>query len=99
MTGIFSEEGRARQSNRMKTFADFEKEHGRFVICDFVCPTKFTRANFDADITIWMDTIKEGRFEDTNKLFENPTNVTYHISEWNDKNHINLAYDIKKNYV
>ena len=95
----FSEEGRARQSNRMKTFADFEKEHGRFVICDFVCPTKSTRANFDADITIWMDTIKEGRFEDTNKLFENPTKVTYHISEWNDKNHINLAYDIKKNYV
>ena len=95
----FSDEGRERQSNRMKTFADFEKEHGRFVICDFVCPTKFTRANFDADITIWMDTIKEGRFEDTNKLFENPTNVTYHISEWNDKNHINLAYDIKKNYV
>ena len=95
----FSEEGRARQSKRMKTFADFEKEHGRFVICDFVCPTKSTRANFDADITIWMDTIKEGRFEDTNKLFENPTKVTYHISEWNDKNHINLAYDIKKNYV
>ena len=95
----FSEEGRARQSNRMKTFADFEKEHGRFVICDFVCPTKSTRTNFDADITIWMDTIKEGRFEDTNKLFEKPTKVNYHISEWNDKNHINLAYDIKKNYV
>ena len=93
----FSDSGRARQSNRMRTFADFEKNNGRYVICDFVCPTKETRANFDADITIWMDTIKEGRFEDTNKLFQNPEKVTYHITEWNNKNHINLAYEIKKN--
>jgi adenylylsulfate kinase len=95
----FSDEGRTRQSQRMKTFADFEKGHGRHVICDFVCPTKSTRENFDADITIWMDTIQEGRFEDTNKLFQNPENVSFHIKEWNDKNHINIAYEIKKNYV
>lgn len=95
----FSDEGRSRQSNRMKTFADFEKSNGRFVICDFVCPTKGTRANFDADITIWMDTITEGRFEDTNKLFQNPDNVDYHITEWNEKNHINIAHDIKEKYV
>ena len=36
----FSDEGRDRQSKRMRTFADFEKSHGRFVVCDFVCPTK-----------------------------------------------------------
>ena len=95
----FSDEGRSRQSNRMKTFADFEKSNGRFVVCDFVCPTKGTRANFNADITIWMDTITEGRFEDTNKLFQNPENVTYHITEWNEKNHINIAYDIKEKHV
>ena len=90
---------RSRQSNRMRTFADFEKENGRFVICDFVCPTQSTRSNFNADITIWMDTIKEGRFDDTNKLFEIPKEVTYHVTEWNDKNHINIAFDIKKKYV
>ena len=28
----FSDEGRARQSMRMKTFADFEKLHGRYVV-------------------------------------------------------------------
>ena len=95
----FSDEGRDRQSKRMRTFADFEKTHGRFVICDFVCPTKETRENFSADITIWMDTITEGRFEDTNKLFQNPTNVDFHITEWNDKNHINIAYEIKERYV
>ena len=97
----FSDEGRARQSNRMKTFADFEKSHGRFVICDFVCPTKETRKNFNADITIWMDTISEGRFDDTNKLFQKPDldNVDFHIKKWNEKNHINIAYEIRKNNV
>ena len=39
----FSDKGRDRQSKRMRTFADFEKSHGRFVVCDFVCPTKATR--------------------------------------------------------
>ena len=95
----FSDEGRKRQSKRMKTFADFERHHGRYVVCDFVCPTKETRKNFDADIIIWMDTIKEGRFEDTNKLFEKPKKVDFHIKDWNEKNHINIAYNIKKNNV
>ena len=93
----FSDEGRARQSNRMRTFADFEKSHGRCVVCDFVCPTKDTRENFDADITIWMDTIEEGRFEDTNKLFQKPINVDFHITEWNDHNHDDLAKELLKN--
>jgi len=94
----FSEEGRLRQSKRMRAFADFEKNSGRLVVCDFVCPTKKTRLNFDADIVIWMDTIKEGRFEDTNKLFEDPVNVDFHILEWNDNNHIKIAKDILNNF-
>ena len=57
----FSLEGRFRQSNRMKSFADFEKKNGRWVICDFIAPTEETRKAFDADYTIWLDTIKEGR--------------------------------------
>ena len=52
----FSNEGRLRQSKRMRTFADFEKSNHRYVVCDFVCPTKETRDNFDPDILIWMDT-------------------------------------------
>ena len=95
----FSEEGRLRQSERMRTLADFEKSQNRFVICDFVCPTKSTRLNFGADITIWMDTISKGRFEDTNIIFQKPKNIDFHVTEWNDKNHINIAHDIKNNYV
>ena len=93
----FSDEGRARQSKRMRAFADFERSHGRFVICDFVCPTKETRENFDAEIVVWMDTIKEGRFEDTNKLFQEPQNVDFHITEWNDHNHEDVAKELLKN--
>ena len=95
----FSNEGRARQSNRMRCFADFEKDNGRFVLCDFVCPTAQTRKNFNADITVWMDTISEGRFEDTNKIFEKPKSVDFRITEWNDKNHIHIAHDIKEKYI
>ena len=82
----FSYEGRDRQSKRMRTFADFEKSHGRFVVCDFVCPTRATRKNFDADIVVWMDTIKEGRFEDTNKMFIKPEKFNYHVTTLDAKN-------------
>jgi|TARA_B110000263_G_scaffold14631_1_gene11962 adenylylsulfate kinase len=92
----FSDDGRTRQSLRMKNLADFETFHNRFVICDFVCPTEETRNIFDADILIWLDTIKKGRFEDTNKIFEEPSNCNFRIKEWNDTNHITIAEELKK---
>ena len=92
----FSKEGRIRQSLRMRAFADFESKQGRTVICDFICPTKETRKNFAPDVVIWLDTIKEGRFEDTNALFEEPTNYDFRITEWNDKNHIDIASELLK---
>tara|TARA_B100000575_G_C22944849_1_gene546674 strand:+ start:117 stop:530 length:414 start_codon:yes stop_codon:yes gene_type:complete len=92
----FSDNGRIRQSNRMKTLANFEKLHNRYVLCDFVCPTKKTRENFDADIIIWMDTIEKSRFDDTNSIFEKPDNVDFHITEWNNTNHTEIAAKILK---
>ena len=93
----FSDDGRTRQSLRMKNLADFETSHNRFVICDFVCPTEETRNIFDPDILIWLDTIKEGRFEDTNKIFEEPSSCDFKIEEWNETNHITIAEELKKN--
>ena len=93
----FSPEGRKRQSLRMKSLADYESENKRIVLCDFICPTSETRKMFDPDVVIWLDTINEGRFDDTNKLFEKPENIDFRITGWNDKNHINIAADIKKN--
>ena len=93
----FSPQGRIRQSLRMKNLADYEKSHGRIVICDFVCPTIETKTNFDPDITIWMDTIKSGRYEDTNKMFEEPMNVDFKVTEMNDTNHETISREILNN--
>lgn len=68
----FSSEARIRQARRMMNLADFEKAQGNTVICDFVCPTQLTRHIFNADFTIWLNTIPRGRFEDTNSIFEVP---------------------------
>ena len=93
----FSPQGRIRQSLRMKNLADYEKSHGRIVICDFVCPTSETKTNFDPDITIWMDTIKSGRYEDTKKMFEEPMNVDFKVTEMNATNHETISRDILNN--
>jgi len=68
----FSPEGRTRQAERMKRLAQEGLDRGKHVIADFVCPTEKTRQDFAADYTVWVDTIKEGRFEDTNKMFVPP---------------------------
>jgi len=75
----FSEEGRTRQSLRMWTLAEEAVNNNRVVVADFVCPTEETRKQFNADYTIWMDTIEEGRFEDTNKMFEEPSQYDFKI--------------------
>ena len=77
----FSKEGRIRQSLRMFDFA--LRSTGDFVICDFVAPLPEMRNNFKADWVIWMDTIDQGRFEDTNKVFVPPTVYDFRINEQN----------------
>jgi len=77
----FSNEGRIRQSIRMLEFALSCTED--YVICDFVAPLVEMRNNFKADWTIWMDTIKEGRYEDTNKAFIAPDVYDFRITEQN----------------
>ena len=76
----FSDEGRKRQSLRMWSFAEEAVDANRVVVADFICPTEETRKQFNADYTVWMDTIKEGRFEDTNKMFEAPTNYDFRVT-------------------
>jgi hypothetical protein len=75
----FSKEGRIRQSLRMAEFA--LKCTGDFVICDFVAPLVEMRNNFKADWTVWMDTIDQGRFEDTNKAFVPPEVYDFRVTE------------------
>jgi adenylylsulfate kinase len=79
----FSEEGRLRQSKRMSEEALKIKSEGNNVIADFICPTPKTRKDFNADIVIWVDTIKKGRFEDTNKMFVEPKKFDFRVTEKN----------------
>ena len=76
----FSEEGRTRQAKRMSEVAPKLKNEGNNVIADFICPTTEARKLFPADYTIWVDTIKEGRFEDTNQMFVKPEKFNYHVT-------------------
>ena len=77
----FSNAGRIRQSLRMFQFA--MECTGEFVICDFVAPLVEMRNNFKADWTVWVDTIKEGRYEDTNKAFVSPEQYDFRVTEQN----------------
>ena len=76
----FSEEGRVRQAKRMAEFALKLKAEGHYVIADFVAPTPEARSLFPSDFRIWVDTIKKGRFEDTNQMFVNPKNFNFHVT-------------------
>ena len=76
----FSEEGRKRQAKRMADFALKMKEDGSYVVADFICPTPEARSLFPADYIIWVDTIKEGRFEDTNQMFKKPEKYDFHVT-------------------
>ena len=105
----FSTEGRIRQSLRMKILAD--DSDSDYVIADFVAPLVEMRNNFAADWTIWIDTISEGRYADTNKAFIEPEVYDFRINEqeaekWSEfvSNHIlnNLrrpVFDWKKETV
>ena len=76
----FSEAGRIRQAKRMAEFAKKLKEDGSYVVADFICPTPEARSLFPADYIVWVDAIKEGRFDDTNKMFIKPGKFDCHVT-------------------
>ncbi len=69
----FSEQDRLEHAKRMGKLCDWSSMSGNFAVADFVCPTEETRNAFNPDYVVWVNRIKEGRYEDTNKLFEDPT--------------------------
>ena len=94
----FSPEGRMRQANRMRHLSDGVVLAGKIAVTDFICPTEAARQAFDPDYTVWMDTIKQGRFEDTNAMFEAPAKFDYHVNKWFDDTHQQLV-NVVKNYM
>ena len=76
----FSKEGRSRQAKRMADLAKKIKEEGNYVVADFICPTPEARSLFPADYIVWVDTIKKGRFDDTNQMFVKPEKYDCHVT-------------------
>jgi len=79
----FSMEGRIRQAKRMGDFAEKYKQEGHYVVSDYICPTPKTRKLFNADFVVWVDTIKKGRFQDTNKIFKKPKKFNFRVTTQN----------------
>ena len=79
----FSNDGRIRQSIRMFQFS--MEAGGDYAICDFVAPLVEMRNNFKADWTIWVDTIREGRYADTNAAFVEPEQYDFRVTEQDAK--------------
>ena len=100
----FSPEGRERQSLRMRDYVRKSVAKGNYGVADFVCPTNELQEAFMPEYTIFMDTIEEGRYEDTNKIFQKPSEsglgVTLVADEWWSEDKIEewarlIAVDIK----
>lgn len=76
----FSDEGRLRQARRMHMLANESTRH--YVIVDFVAALEEQRHIFDPDVIVWMDTIRAGRFADTNKAFQEPDDYTLRFTSF-----------------
>ena len=89
----FSQQGRERQAKRMKDLANLHGQYNDVVICDFVCPFEKTRNEFDADYVVFMNTISESRYEDTNKVFESPKKFDIEVQSKNSNYYSKTIYN------
>tara|TARA_Y100000004_G_scaffold197281_1_gene270842 strand:- start:4216 stop:4677 length:462 start_codon:yes stop_codon:yes gene_type:complete len=82
--------GRINQAERMRKLAELDPVS----ISGFVCPLPGLRYLFGPDLLIWMDTIKESKYEDTNKLFHPPTKIyDLRITKWIDENQLSKCLE------
>jgi adenylate kinase family enzyme len=83
----FSITDRVENARRLGEMARLIDSQGMDVIVDFVCPTEQTRSAFGRpDIVIWMNTISESRFENTNAIWENPVDFDFEIDTLDELN-------------
>jgi hypothetical protein len=76
----FSIEDRIEQARRIGAVARLLSSQGKDVVVDFVCPTKATRESFGiADKIIWVDRLRESRYQDTNSIWEDPVQYDLRI--------------------
>jgi adenylylsulfate kinase len=79
----FSPSGRLRQAKRMAGLA--KKSEAKYVIADFIAPTKEIRDIFNPDMLIWLDTVKSSKYANTDVVFQNPKIYNFKITKKNAK--------------
>ncbi len=72
---------RIEQARRMGWLCDQVVAAGHVAVADFICPTAETRQAFGASFVVWVDRITEGRFADTNRMFEPPREFQLRVTE------------------
>ena len=77
----------------MKDLADMYGQYNEIIICDFVCPLQKTRDQFNPDYIIFMNTIDESRYEDTNKVFEPPKKFDVEAKSKNSNYYSKMIYN------
>ena len=77
----FSIEGRIRQAKRMYNAAIIYSVDYDYVICDLVAPLPEMREIIEPGYTIWVNTIKKSRFEDTDRMFVPPVDPDFMVLE------------------
>ncbi len=80
----FSYEGRRKQARRMNALAAYFIDP----VCDFICPTNEFRKILNPDITVWMDTIDQSKYPDTDRIFEEPSKYDYRISYYDQEDEV-----------
>ena len=75
----FTTAGRLRQADRMRKLAILSQTD--YTVVDFICPTQQTRDYFNADFIIWLDTVNESKYPDTDKLFEPPVKYGIRLTD------------------
>ena len=87
----FTPKDRIEQARRMGALSRLLVGQGYTIVVDFICPTAETREAFGkADVIVWMKRVIAGRFEDTNKLWENPVYFDQDFDEtWSLEDKVN----------
>lgn len=89
----FSAEDRLKHAERMGKLCKWASMNGGYAVADFVCPTKKTRDAFNADFVVWVNRIEEGRYEDTNKMFEAPENYDIQLTDGSPEEWVDQVVD------
>ena len=87
----FSEQGRLRQAVRISSY--MHGSRAGIVIADFVAPSRASQVISHPDLVVWMDTIKESRYADTNDIFQPPVRYHFRVREQNAELYSQIIFD------